>query len=59
MSAFGQTKPDERYKKGAIFPGPERARIKLGESAMRVRDPWGTDLIALGAVAIQYLYLRE
>jgi hypothetical protein len=28
----GQIRPDERYKEGAIFPGPERARISWGKS---------------------------
>ena len=53
MSAFRQTKPDERYKKGATLHCPERARIRLGEEPYGFGVLGGTDLIALGAVAIQ------
>jgi len=52
MCAFGQTKPDERYKRGAISRAPS-APASTGGRATRVRGPWGTDLIALGAVALQ------
>ena len=53
MSAFRQTNPDKRYKKGAIFHRPRARPHQAGGRATRVRGPWGTDLIALGAVAIQ------
>jgi hypothetical protein len=32
MSALEQTKPDELYKKRAVFRRPERARISWGKS---------------------------
>ena len=50
MSAFGRTRPDERYKKEQCFRCPERACISWGR-AMQGRGPGeGPNLIALGAV---------
>ena len=47
---FGQTRPDERYKKEQWFRCPERARISWGR-AMLGRGPGeGPSLVALGAL---------
>jgi hypothetical protein len=47
--SFGQTRPDERYKKEQLFPLPRACPHQLGE-AKRGRGPGeGPNLIALGA----------
>jgi hypothetical protein len=49
MSAFGQTRPDERYKKEQWFRCPERARISWGKPCEVGGPGEGPNLIALGA----------
>ena len=59
MTAFQQTKPDERYKKGAIFPGPERARISWGKSHAGSGSLGDGPYSARGRCDSEYLYLHE
>jgi len=53
-----QIKPDERYKEGSNIPPPPSAPASgWGKSHVGLGS-WGTDLIALGVVAIQIPYLQ-
>src|SRR5262249_51141542 len=59
MSAFGQSRHDERSKRSNDFCRPERARISWGK-AMRGRGPGeGPNLLALGVTAPRCALLEQ